>query len=48
MAYDYFRMALHSRAENWIKLVQESDKEFQPTWNYIKPLFKEGLEEKWM
>jgi len=34
-------MALHSSAENWIKLVKETDEEFQPTWDYIKPLFKE-------
>ncbi len=25
MAYDYFHMALHSNAENWIKLVAEID-----------------------
>jgi len=46
MAFDYFRMALHSSAENWIKLERETDEEFQPTWDYIKPLFKERFGKK--
>ncbi len=41
MAYNYFRMALHSSAENWIKLVCETKPEFLPSWDFIKPLFKE-------
>jgi hypothetical protein len=41
MANDYFRMALHSSAINWIKLVCEIEPEFLPSWNFIKPLFKE-------
>jgi len=46
MAFDYFRMVLHSSAENWIKLVCETKEEFQPSWNYIKPLFKERFGKK--
>jgi len=46
MAYDYSRMALHSSAENWIKLVQETDEEFQPLWDYIKLQFKEHFGKK--
>ncbi len=38
--YNYFPMALHSKAKNWIKFVCETDKEFQPTWDFIKPQFK--------
>jgi len=41
MAYDYFRMALHSSAENWIKLIRETEPEFQKSWDFVKPLFKE-------
>jgi hypothetical protein len=40
MAFEFFRMALHSEAEEWIKLVRETNAEYQPTWNFIKPLFK--------
>lgn len=40
MAFDYFHMALHSNTKNWIKLVHETDEEFQPKWDFIKLLFK--------
>jgi hypothetical protein len=46
MPFNYFRMALHSSAENWIKLFCETKPEFQTTWNFIKPLFKEGFGKK--
>ena len=40
MAFEFFRMALHSEAEEWIKLVRETNAEFATTWDFIKPLFK--------
>ena len=40
MAFEFFRMALHSEAEEWIKLVRDTNAEYQPTWDFIKPLFK--------
>jgi len=33
-------MALHSNGENWIELACETNVEFQPTWDFIKLLFK--------
>ena len=40
MAFEFFRMALHSEAEEWIRLVQETNAEYETTWDFIKPLFK--------
>jgi len=40
MTYNYFRMALHSDAEDWIKYVRETNANFAPTCIFIKPLFK--------
>ncbi len=40
MAYNYFKMALHSDAENWLKMVKETEDGFVETWDFVKPLFK--------
>ena len=40
MAYNYFKMALHSDAENWLKMVKETEDAFVEQWNVVKPLFK--------
>jgi len=40
MAYNYFKMALHSDAENWLKLIKDTEDGFQEQWDFIKPLFK--------
>ena len=40
MAYNYFKMALHSDAENWLKMVKETEDGYAETWDFIKPLFK--------
>jgi hypothetical protein len=40
MAFNYFRMALHSNAETWLKLIRDTEDGFQEQWNFIKPLFK--------
>ncbi len=40
MAYNYFRMSLHSYEEHWIKLIPETNEDFVKTWDFIKPLFK--------
>ena len=40
MAFEFFRMALHSEAEEWIKLVRETNANYEGTWEFIKPLFK--------
>jgi hypothetical protein len=46
MAYNYFRMALQPSAENWIIWVHEIVEKFPPSWNFIKPLFKERFRKK--
>jgi hypothetical protein len=40
MAFNYFRMALHSDAETWLKLVRDTEEGFQEQSDFIKPLFK--------
>jgi len=40
MAYNYFRMALHSEAETWLKLIKDTEEGFKEQWDFIKPLFK--------
>jgi len=40
MAFNYFRTALHSDAETWVKLIRDTEDGFQEQWNFIKPLFK--------
>jgi len=40
MAFNYFRMALHSDAEMWLKLIRDTEEGFQDQWDFIKPLFK--------
>ncbi len=40
MAYNYFKMALHSDAETWLKLMKETEDGFLKQWDFIKPLFK--------
>ena len=40
MAYNYFKMALHSDAETWLKLMKETEDGFLEQWDFIKPLFK--------
>jgi hypothetical protein len=40
MAYNYFKMALHSDAETWLKLIKDTEDGFQEQWDFIKPLFK--------
>jgi len=40
MAFNYFKMALHSDAETWLKLIKDTEDGFQEQWDFIKPLFK--------
>jgi len=40
MAYNYFKMALHADAETWLKLIKDTEDNFQEQWDFIKPLFK--------
>jgi hypothetical protein len=40
MAFEFFRMALHSDAEEWIKCIRETSINYEATWDFIKPLFK--------
>jgi len=40
IAFNYFRMALHSDAETWLKLIRDTKDGFQESWDFIKPLFK--------
>jgi len=40
MAFNYFKMALHSNAETWLKLIKDTEDGFQEQWDFIKPLFK--------
>ena len=40
MAFNYFRMALHSDAKTWLKLIKDIKDGFQEQWDFIKPLFK--------
>ena len=46
MAFDFFRMTLHATAEDWIKMVRETNADYQTTWEYIKPLFKKDFGKK--
>ncbi len=40
MANNYFRMALHSNSETWLKLIKDTEDGFQESWDFVKPLFK--------
>jgi len=40
MAFNYFKMALHSDSETWLKLIKDTEDCFQEQWDFIKPLFK--------
>jgi len=40
MAFDYFRRALHSDAETWLKLIRDTKDGYEETWDFIKLLFK--------
>jgi len=40
MAFNYFRMALHSYAKTWLHLIWDTDDGFQESRDFIKPLFK--------
>jgi len=40
MAYNYFKMALDSDAETWLKLMKETEDGFLEQWDFVKPLFK--------
>jgi hypothetical protein len=40
MAYNYFKMALYSDAETWLKLMKETEDGFLEQWDFVKPLFK--------
>ena len=40
MAYNYFKMALHSKAETWLKMMKETEDGFLDHWDFVKPLFK--------
>jgi hypothetical protein len=46
MVFNYFRMALHSNTKDWIKLVCETEVQFEATWDFIKPLFKTRFRKK--
>jgi hypothetical protein len=45
-AYNYFIYALHSKAEEWLLMVQETHDNFEKTWTFIKPLFKQRFGSK--
>jgi hypothetical protein len=40
IAFNYFRMALHSNAETWLKLIKDTENGFLEQCYFIKPLFK--------
>ena len=46
MAYNYFKMALHSNAETWLKLMKETEDGFLEQWDVVKPLFKKRFGKK--
>lgn len=45
-AYNYFIYALHSKAEEWLLMVQDTNANFNKTWTFIKPLFKQRFGSK--
>jgi len=47
MAFDYFRMALHSSVENWIKLVREKEPDFNHHGTSSHQCSKRCLVRKW-
>ncbi len=44
--YNYFKMALHSNAETWLKLMKETEDGFLEHWDVVKPLFKKRFGKK--